>query len=101
MGGSDGRWERWRQALPLSQPRVEAAAIVLTIPILLSIAIWNRFPLIFYDTGAYVWQGLQQGQSIETVIANLARDTDADPLSVESDVREFVEELQQKRILPR
>jgi Coenzyme PQQ synthesis protein D (PqqD) len=52
-------------------------------------------------TGAYVWQGLQQGQSIETVIANLARDTDADPLSVESDVREFVEELQQKRILPR
>jgi hypothetical protein len=52
-------------------------------------------------TGAYIWQGLQQGQSIETVIANLARDTEADPLSVESDVREFVEELQQKRILPR
>ncbi len=52
-------------------------------------------------TGAYVWQGLQQGQSIETVIANLARDTGADALLVESDVREFVEELQQKRLLPR
>ncbi|HEY1632245.1 MAG TPA: hypothetical protein VGF56_13090 [Rhizomicrobium sp.] len=58
MGGSGGRWERWRHAWPLSQPRAEGAAVLLAIPILLSIAIWNRFPLIFYDTGAYILQGL-------------------------------------------
>jgi hypothetical protein len=58
MSGAGDRWEHWRHAWPLSQARVEPAAILLTIPILLSIAIWNRFPLIFYDTGAYLLQGL-------------------------------------------
>jgi hypothetical protein len=43
---------------PLSQPRAEALAIALLVPILLSVAIWNRFPIIFYDTGAYLLQGL-------------------------------------------
>jgi hypothetical protein len=52
-------------------------------------------------TGAYVWQGLERGESIETVIASLARDTSEDPLLVEHDVRDFVEELQQKQLLPR
>jgi hypothetical protein len=52
-------------------------------------------------TGAYVWQGLQRGESLETVIAKLARETGEDPLLVERDVRDFVEELQQKQLLPR
>jgi hypothetical protein len=51
-------------------------------------------------TGAYVWQGLQRGESLETIIANLARDTGEESLLVERDVREFVEDMKQKRLLP-
>jgi hypothetical protein len=52
-------------------------------------------------TGAYVWQGLQRGETIDTIIANLSRDTGEDSLLVETDVREFVAELQQKQLMPR
>jgi hypothetical protein len=51
--------------------------------------------------GAYVWQGLQRGETIDTIIANLSRDTGVDSLLVEPDVREFVAELQQKHLMPR
>jgi hypothetical protein len=36
----------------------EVLSIILLCPILLSVAIWNGFPIIFYDTGAYMLQGL-------------------------------------------
>ena len=52
-------------------------------------------------TGAYVWQGLRRGETIETITANLASETGEDPLIVERDVREFVAELQQKHLMPR
>jgi hypothetical protein len=52
-------------------------------------------------TGAYVRQGLQRGETIDTIIANLSRDTGEDSLLVEPDVREFVAELQQKHLMPR
>jgi len=52
------------------------------------------------STGAYVWQGLQRGESRETIIANLAGETGEESLLVERDVREFVEDLKQKRLLP-
>jgi hypothetical protein len=52
-------------------------------------------------TGAYVWKGLQRGETIETIIANLARETGEDSLVVEPDVREFVAELQRKQLMPR
>ncbi len=44
--------------LSISKWAGELAAIVLLCPILLSIAIWNGFPIIFYDTGAYILEGL-------------------------------------------
>lgn len=50
-------WARAR-ALSLAEPAGEAAAIFLLCPVLLAIAFWNGFPLIFYDTGAYVLEGL-------------------------------------------
>jgi hypothetical protein len=50
--------------------------------------------------GAYVWQGLQRGESLETIIAKLAHETGEESLMVERDVREFVEDLKQKRLLP-
>jgi hypothetical protein len=43
---------------PIANPLAEAAACILLVPMLLSVAIWNGFPLIFYDTGAYILQGL-------------------------------------------
>lgn len=52
-------------------------------------------------TGAYVWQGLQRGETIDTIIANLSRDTGEDSLLVETEVREFVADLQQKQLMPR
>ncbi|MGH6872036.1 MAG: hypothetical protein ACREHE_11075 [Rhizomicrobium sp.] len=36
----------------------ESAAVALAVPILLSVALWNGFPIIFYDSGAYLLQGL-------------------------------------------
>lgn len=42
---------------PLSN-RSSAVAIAVACPILLGAAIWNRFPIVFYDTGAYLLQGL-------------------------------------------
>ena len=51
-------------------------------------------------TGAYVWQRLQHGEALETIIANLAHETGEESLLVERDVCEFVEDLKQKRLLP-
>lgn len=45
-------------AAPLSRPIAECAAVLLTAPLLMSVAAWNGFPIIFYDTGAYMLQGL-------------------------------------------
>ncbi|MGA9795658.1 MAG: hypothetical protein WBQ17_08990 [Rhizomicrobium sp.] len=43
---------------PLSDAVAEATAVVLLCPVLLAVALWNEFPIIFYDTGGYVLQGL-------------------------------------------
>ncbi|MEJ1969920.1 MAG: hypothetical protein WDN03_14980 [Rhizomicrobium sp.] len=45
-------------AAPIAQPLYESLAVLLLVPILLSVAAWNGFPIIFYDTGAYMLQGL-------------------------------------------
>jgi hypothetical protein len=42
----------------LDQLLAELSGIVLLVPILLSIALWNGFPIIYYDTGAYMLEGL-------------------------------------------
>ncbi len=58
--GPQSRLRRFASALwqmPLARPAWEAVAVVLLCPLLLSAAIWNGFPLIFYDTGAYMMQG--------------------------------------------
>lgn len=51
-------------------------------------------------TGAYVWSGLQRGESLESITANLVRETGEDTLTVERDVRAFVEDLKQRTLLP-
>lgn len=51
-------------------------------------------------TGGYVWQGLERGEPIETIITNLARETGEDALVIDRDVREFLDSLKQKHLLP-
>jgi hypothetical protein len=50
-------------------------------------------------TGAYVWQGLERGESLETIIANLSRETGAQPEVVGRDVMDFVETLRAQQLL--
>jgi hypothetical protein len=50
-------------------------------------------------TGAYVWQGLQRGEPLETIIASLASETGEATSVVERDVREFVESLKENQLL--
>ena len=42
---------------PLSTLTAEIAAIVLLCPVFLYAALWNSFPFVFFDTGAYVLEG--------------------------------------------
>lgn len=60
-GAGRDAWRRlrdWRPPfLPLRDWRGEAAAILLLIPVLLHMALWNGFPLLFFDSGAYMYQG--------------------------------------------
>jgi hypothetical protein len=44
-----------RRAAP---PFALLPALLLLTPLLLGVAFWNGFPLVFYDTGAYIAQGL-------------------------------------------
>ena len=52
-------------------------------------------------TGAYVWQALKRCETIETIVAKICRDTGETALTVERDVRKFVETLQENHLLPR
>lgn len=56
FAAQSARGEAW--AARLDAPFVESGAIVLLCPLLLSVAWWNGFPITFYDTGAYLEQGL-------------------------------------------
>jgi hypothetical protein len=51
------------------------------------------------STGAFVWQRLRRGETIEAIIANLACETGEEIHVIECDVREFVELLKEKRLL--
>jgi hypothetical protein len=44
---------------PLSRVRNEMLGVVLLVPVLMLAALVNGFPIIFYDTGAYVLQGFE------------------------------------------
>ena len=50
------------------------------------------------STGAYVWQALKRGDSLETIVANLSGETGEQPEVVERDVREFIETLRVQQL---
>jgi hypothetical protein len=52
-------------------------------------------------TGAFVWQGLENGESLATIIANLVRETGEEHLVVERDVHDFVQSLRENQLLAR
>ena len=52
-------------SLPLRHRLAEGLGIVLLCPILLAVAIWNGFPIIYYDTGAYLLEGLGHAFVVE------------------------------------
>ncbi|MBB5060390.1 hypothetical protein HDF16_005126 [Granulicella aggregans] len=52
------------------------------------------------STGAFVWQGLERGDSLETIVASLSSEAGVPPEIVERDVLEFVESLRAQKLLP-
>jgi hypothetical protein len=50
-------------------------------------------------TGAYVWERLQRGETIETIILDLAHESGEEVFLVDRDVRVFIEALREKRLL--
>jgi hypothetical protein len=50
-------------------------------------------------TGAQVWQRIKCGDSVATIIADLASETGADIQVIDRDVRGFVEVLKQKGLV--
>jgi hypothetical protein len=58
VGERPGGLRRFARAfdMPVAKPVWEALAVIALCPLLLAAALWNGFPLIFYDTGAYMLQ---------------------------------------------
>jgi hypothetical protein len=50
------------------------------------------------STGAYIWHSLNQGMSLDAIVAQLANDTDTDATVVAVDVAAFMEELKSKHL---
>jgi hypothetical protein len=50
-------------------------------------------------TGAYVWERLRQGKTVEEAIRDLAAETSADLSTVAHDVQAFLKELRSSQLL--
>lgn len=48
----------WSREFSIANSVGEIVSILLVTPLLLTVALWNGFPIIFYDTGAYILEGL-------------------------------------------
>ena len=52
-------------------------------------------------TGAFVWQAIERGDAIESIVRTISRETGEPALTVEYDVRGFVQSLREKNLLRR
>ena len=50
-------------------------------------------------TGAYVWQRLKAGMTIEAIASGLAFETGVDEATIASDVTSFIEELMSEHLV--
>lgn len=55
----------FRRAVARPLEDAAAPAILIAALLFLAVAIWNRFPLMFYDTGAYLTEGLEGAFLVE------------------------------------
>jgi len=51
-------------------------------------------------TGAYIWQALARGESVEAIAARLAHETGEQIDLVTRDVREFIDSLEEQQLFP-
>lgn len=51
-------------------------------------------------TGAFVWRRLQKGEPIDAIVSSLVRETGQNPITVDRDVREFIDELNHNHLYP-
>ncbi|MBB6143004.1 6-phosphogluconate dehydrogenase (decarboxylating) [Silvibacterium bohemicum] len=51
------------------------------------------------STGGFVWERLQQGQTVEEIIRGLANESNTDLAIVERGVQAFLEQLKSERLL--
>ena len=52
------------------------------------------------STGAIVWQALERGEHIATVVEQIARETGAEIEIVRKDVADFIDSLRKQDLLP-
>jgi len=53
------------------------------------------------STGGYIWNKLQQGESVDQIVRELSAESNTDPLLVEQDVHVFLDQLMSKHLLHR
>jgi hypothetical protein len=49
--------------------------------------------------GAYIWERLGKGLSVDAIVAELTQDTGAEPERIERDVDEFLEQLKSRHLV--
>lgn len=49
--------------------------------------------------GAYVWQRLKKGIQVDAIVAELVRDSGADPEMVAKDLEEFMDHLKSRNLI--
>lgn len=45
------------------------------------------------STGGYIWARLEEGRTVEQIVASLAKETGHDPVVVAKDVGEFIDQI--------
>jgi hypothetical protein len=50
-------------------------------------------------TGGYIWARLEEGKTIDQIVASLATETGHDPVAVAKDVSEFVAQIAEKHLV--
>jgi len=51
------------------------------------------------STGGYIWARLQEGKTVDQIVASLAAETGHDAVAVAKDVREFIDQIAAKSLV--
>jgi hypothetical protein len=50
-------------------------------------------------TGGYIWARLEEGKTVDQIVATLSTETGHDPVVVANDVREFIAQIAEKHLV--